>query len=84
VNIDVFEAAGNLPRGSLEVYVIRPTPDRQGPGLKMSCLYSAQHRRVSMETDYAVQAGDRIVLRKGEQSPADELFGAILRPLTGG
>ena len=80
---DALDAMERIPRGSLEVYIIRPTPGRPGPGLKLGCLYNASARRVSMETDYAVMPGDHIVLRKGDEGPAGELIGALLGPLSG-
>ncbi len=43
------------------VYIVRVSP-RTGQKHRLSAVYDRASRRVTMDTDYAIQAGDRIVI----------------------
>ncbi len=64
-----------------EVYVLRPTPESTDPALKLACQFDRKSRRISLEFDYAVLPGDRIVIGEGKSDTLDDLFGSLLGPV---
>jgi hypothetical protein len=53
--------ASKVRFGKREIYIVRESP-RTGRNHKLSAGYDRANRRISMETDYALQPGDRVVI----------------------
>ena len=66
------------------VTIFRRTANPSEPILKLPCKYSSKTDKISLETDYAVMPGDKIVVEAGRDPRLDDVFGPILGPLLGG
>jgi len=76
----VLEQSGVLKkfkRAKIEVY--RPLPS--GGWHKMNLEFDKEHRQVPPEYDYAVLAGDRIIVTEDIASAFDDVMETALRPL---
>jgi hypothetical protein len=66
---------------NLDVYVLRPTPHGPDPAVKMNCYFDRKQRRITLETDYAVLPGDRIVVGENRSSQFDNIVGSVVGPV---
>jgi hypothetical protein len=63
--------------GRIHATLYRPTPDDPS-GIRMEVKFSERSGIIRPETDYALQAGDRIRISKNEQSSFAGMFDQIL------
>lgn len=56
-----------------DVYIVRISP-QTGQKHKLSATYNRVNRRVTMETDYAIQPGDRVVIAQDATSGLERVM----------
>ena len=56
-----------------DVYIVRLSP-RTGQKHKLSGVYDRANRRVTMETDYALQPGDRVVIAQNTSTSLERVM----------
>jgi hypothetical protein len=61
-----------------DVAILRPTGNVVEPTLKLACNFNSKADKVSLETDYAVLPGDRVVVQAGPAVSVSQLFSSIL------
>ena len=72
-----LEASGATKKfRKMDVSVMRRVEGDFQP-LKMSSIYNTSKKRVSPETDYALQHGDRIVITPGSENKLLQAFGTL-------
>lgn len=76
---DVLESCSASKRfAKMKVQVVRQSPRHPEEQVRLSCQFDPKSRRISMETDYALMSGDRIVVVEDNSSKLDKTLGAIL------
>lgn len=80
---DLLKQTGLIDKlGPMRVTVFRPNPHAP-MGIPMEVKFIAKGGDVRPETDYSLQAGDRIRIAKDERSVLGEMFGQFF-PIGGG
>jgi hypothetical protein len=62
----------------MKVYVVRQSPRHPEEQVRLSTQFDPQERRISLETDYAVMSGDKIVVVEDKTTQIDKTLGSIL------
>ncbi|MCA9216619.1 MAG: hypothetical protein KDB27_26295 [Planctomycetales bacterium] len=62
----------------MKVYVVRQSPRHELEEVKLSSTVDAKTGKVTLETDYAIVAGDRVVVVEDRSTALDKTLSAIL------
>lgn len=65
----------------MELYVLRAVPGDPQQRHKMAAHYNSGRRQVSMETDYAIYPGDRIVVIEEASTQLEQMLAGAVGPL---
>jgi hypothetical protein len=75
---DLLNQTGILEKmGAVDVTLYRDAPGMPG-GVKMVVKMSRDHDQVRPESDYSLQAGDRLTVQKAKSPPLSGMFSALL------
>lgn len=74
--LDAVQASRQF--ADMEVLIFRRSPE--GQTIRMAARYDADARRVVPEADYALRAGDRVLIKEIEVSPVSRLAAMVIGP----
>ena len=78
--VEFADVAGRF--GNLEVFVVRTSDDADGRKQRMEAEYDYVQRKITLTSDYALRAGDRIYIKESSR-PLPRIF-RFAGALTGG
>ena len=62
-----------------DIKVVRKTADPTAPPIVMGSIYNPKKRQISIETDYALHAGDRVIVQEKSAFDKEGIVGALNR-----
>tara|TARA_B100000809_G_scaffold227060_1_gene239152 strand:- start:511 stop:996 length:486 start_codon:yes stop_codon:yes gene_type:complete len=78
--VEFADVAGRF--GNLEVFVVRTSDDADGRTQRMEAEYDYVQRKITLTSDYALRAGDRVYIKESSR-PLPRIF-RFVGALTGG
>ena len=64
----------------MDIAVVRPDPNSEGKVQTMRSKYNSAKRRVELSHDYALHAGDRVLIVENTSTVLDDMFDGIPNP----
>jgi hypothetical protein len=77
---NIVEAAGVRYR-RMNVFILRPAPRNPDQTVKLVCHYDPAEHSITYDTDYAVLAGDRVIIQQDSSTVVDDLVEGVLGPV---
>ena len=62
----------------VDVTVLRKTDNPNNPVLRLASEYEPKYRQVSLQTDYGILPGDRIIIRESPTNSVDDMIKSFL------